>query len=79
MSWVTSVTSSISEYRRCSTSTLECDANRQFERVLHYMNIVHNCTLFRMHARCHGRRRVTLSTNDVASRLLSAISSIRTY
>ena len=69
MSLATSAMSSISEYGRCSTSTVECDANRQFEHVLHDMNIVHNRTLFRMHARFHGRRRVTLSTNDVASRL----------
>ena len=69
MSVATSAMSSISEYGRCSTSTVECDADRRFGHVLHYMNIMHNCTLFRMHARCHGQRRVTLSTNDVASRL----------
>ena len=40
------------------------------------MNIVYECTLFRMHAMCHGRRRVTLSTKDVASRLLNAIAII---
>ena len=49
MSWATSATSSISEYGRCSTSTVECDANSQFEFFLHYMTIVHNFKLFRVH------------------------------
>ncbi len=40
------------------------------------MSMVHDYVLFRMHARWHVRRRVTLRTNDVASRLLSAIPII---
>ena len=36
------------------------------------MNMLHDYTLFRMHDRCYGRHRVTLSNNNVASRLLSA-------
>ena len=67
-------TSSHSENERCSKPTVECDANHQFENLFDYMSILHKCTLFKMHARCHGRRRVTLRTIMVVSQLFSATS-----
>ena len=63
-----------SEYKRCNNPNMEYDTNNQWECVGNY--ILHDCALFRMHARCHAWRRVTLSTNDVASRLLNAIAII---
>ena len=69
-----------SEYKRCNKPNIEYDTNYQLEYGDNY--IVHDCALFSMHARCHARRRVTLSTNDIASRLLSAIAitkHIRNY
>ena len=63
--------------QRCGKSTVQCDTNHQSEKVPKYVNILHDCALFRMHARCDGRRRVTLRTNDVASRLSSAIPIIQ--
>ena len=50
--------------------------NHPLEHAFKYMNIVNDRALFRMHARCHARCRITLRTNDVASRLLSAIPII---
>ena len=70
---VSCATSSHSENEQCSKSTVQCNTNHQFEYVFTCVIILHDFTLFRVHARCHGRRRVALSTNDVARRLLSAM------
>ena len=50
-----------SEYERFDQSNIEYDTNNQLEYVCNY--IVHDCALFRMHARCHVRRHVTVRTN----------------
>ena len=59
-----------SEYKRCNKPNNEYDINNPLEYAGNY--IVHDCALFRMHARCHARCRVTAGGNDVASRLFSA-------
>ena len=63
-----------SEYKHCSKPSIVSDNNHEFVYVGNYL--VHDCAFFRMHARCHGRRRVTLSSNDVASRVFSSIPII---
>ena len=50
-----------SEYERFDQSNIEYDTNNQLEYVGNY--IVHGGALFRMHARCHVRRHVTVRTN----------------
>ena len=71
---VGSVMSRHSEYKRCNKPNIEHDINNQLEYAGNY--IVHDCALFRMDARCHARCRVAAGSNDVASRLLSAIPII---
>ena len=63
-----------SENKRCNKPIIEYDTIHQLEFVGKF--IVHDCALFRMHARCRTLRRFTLRTNDVASRLLSLIAII---
>ena len=63
-----------SEYQRCNKLNTEYGINNQLEYAGNY--IVHDCALLRMHTGCHPRCRVTAGSNDVASRLFSAIPLI---